>query len=83
LSIAKQRAVGFILAWSLAFLHCGSINFTALLPNGHLSIIFYDVLHISYLGANLISLGTLHCQGVSVRSLDNSLVLLKDGEELF
>ena len=83
MSIAKQRAVGFILAWSLAFLHHRSINFTALLPNGHLSIIFHNVFHISYLGTNLVSLGTLHCQRVSVRSLDNSLVLLKDGEELF
>ena len=61
----------------------GSINFTALLPNGCLSIILHDVLHIPHLGTNLVSLGALHCQGVSVRSLDNSLVLLKDGEELF
>jgi len=61
----------------------GSINFTALLPNGHLSIILHNVLHIPHLGANLVSLGALHHQGVSVRSLDNSLVLSKDGEELF
>jgi len=60
-----------------------SINFTALLPNGHLSIILHDVLHIPYLGANLVSLGALHRQGVSVRSLDNSLVLSKNGKELF
>jgi len=61
----------------------GSINFTALLPNGCLSIILHDVLHIPHLGANLVSLGVLYHQGVSVRSLDNSLVLSKDGEELF
>jgi len=61
----------------------GSINFSALLPNGRLSIILHNVLHIPHLGANLVSLGTLHRQGVSVRSLDNSLVLSKDGEELF
>jgi len=61
----------------------GSINFTALLPNGHLSIILHNVLHIPHLGANLVSLGALHHQGVSVRSLDNSLVLSKDGEEFF
>jgi len=61
----------------------GSINFTASLPNGRLSIILHNVLHIPHLGANLVSLGALHRQGVSVRSLDNSLVLLKDGEELF
>jgi len=61
----------------------GSINFTALLPNGRLSIILHNVLHIPHLGANLVSLGALYRQGVSVRSLDNSLVLSKDGEELF
>ena len=60
-----------------------SIYFTALLLNGCLSIIFYSVLHIPHLGTNLVSLGTLHCQGVSVRSLDNSLVLSKNGEKLF
>ena len=61
----------------------GSIHFTALLPNGRLNIILHDVLHIPHLGANLVSLGALHHQGVSIRSLDNSLVLSKDGEELF
>ena len=61
----------------------GSIHFTALLPNGRLNIILHDVLHIPHLGANLVSLGVLHRQRVSVRSLDNSLVLSKDGEELF
>ena len=57
-----------------------SINFTALLPNGCLSIILHDVLQIPHLGANLISLGALCCQRVSIRSLDNSLVLSKDSE---
>jgi len=61
----------------------GSINFTALLPNGCLSIILHNVLHIPHLDTNLVSLSALHCQGVSVRSLDNSLVLSKDDEELF
>jgi len=61
----------------------GSIHFTALLPNGRLNIILHDVLYIPHLGANLVSLGALHRQGVSVRSLDNSLVLSKDSEELF
>ena len=61
----------------------GSIHFTDLLPNGHFNIILYDVLHIPHLGTNLVSLGALHHQGVSVRSLDNSLVLSKDSEELF
>jgi len=60
-----------------------SIHFTTLLSNGCLSIILYGVLHISHLGTNLVSFGTLHCQRMSVRSLNNSLVLLKNGEKLF
>jgi len=67
LSNADKGTVGFILAWELAIL----------------TIILYNILHISHLGTNLISLGALHYQGVSVRSLDNSLVLSKDSKELF
>jgi len=36
------------------------IHFTALLPNNCFSIILYDILHIPYLSANLVSLGALH-----------------------
>ena len=61
----------------------GSVCFSAILPNGHLNITLHEVLHIPHLGVNLISLGALHCQGVSVESSDNSLVLSRDGEELF
>ena len=60
-----------------------SIHFSALLPKGYLNITLYDVLHISYLGTNLVSLSALHCQGVFVKSLDNGLVLSKNSEELF
>jgi len=61
----------------------GSVYFLTLLPKGYLNITLHDVLHIPHLGANLISLGALHRQGVSVKSLNNGLVLLKNGEELF
>ena len=60
-----------------------SVHFSSLLPNSHLNIILYDVLHIPYLDANLISLGALHWQGMSVQSIDNSLVLSKNSKELF
>ena len=43
----------------------------------------YNVLHIPHLDVNLVSLGILHHQGVSVKNLNNSLVLSKNGEELF
>ena len=61
----------------------GSIHFSAILSNGHLNITLHEVLHIPYLGTNLISLGALHHQGVSVKSSDDSLVLSRGGEELF
>ena len=53
----------------------GSVRSSVILPNGHLNITLHKVLHIPHLGANLISLGALHHQGVSVKSSDNSLVL--------
>ena len=61
----------------------GSVYFSALLPKGYFNITLHDVLHIPYLGANLISLGALYCQGVSVKSLNNGLVLSKNSEGLF
>ena len=38
----------------------GCIHSTALFPNNCFSIILYDILHIPYLSANLVSLGALH-----------------------
>jgi len=61
----------------------GSVLFSTKLPNGQLNITLHNVLHIPHLGANLVSLGTLHHQGVSVKSFDNGLILSKDNEELF
>jgi len=61
----------------------GSVLFSTKLPSGRLSITLRDVLHIPHLGANLVSLGALHCQGASVQSFDKGLAIFKDGEELF
>ena len=61
----------------------GSVCFSAVLPNGCLNITLHKVLHIPHLGANLISLGALHHQGVSVKSSDDGLVLSRESEELF
>ena len=61
----------------------GSIYFSAILPNSRLNITLHEVLHIPHLSANLISLDALHHQGVSVKSLDDGLVLSRDGKELF
>ena len=61
----------------------GSVLFFAKLPNSRLNITLCDVLHIPHLGANLVSLGALHHQGISVKSFDKGLILSKDNEELF
>jgi len=60
----------------------GSVLFSTKLPDGQLNITLHNVPHISYLGANLVSLGTLHYQGVFVKSFDNRLILSKDNKEL-
>jgi len=61
----------------------GSIKFQAVLPHGYINLTIHNVLHTPQLGANLVSLGILHHQGITVRSWDKGLVLVKDGEELF
>jgi len=61
----------------------GSVYFSTVLSNGRLNITLHEVLHIPYLGVNLISLGVLYCQGVSVKSSDDSLILSREGKELF
>jgi len=61
----------------------GSVYFSTVLPNDCLNIIFHEVLHIPYLGVNLISLGALYHQGVSMKSSDDGLILSREGEKLF
>ena len=61
----------------------GSIKFQAIIPHSYINLTIYNVLHTLQLGANLISLGILHRQGITVRSWDKGLVLIKDDKELF
>jgi len=61
----------------------GLVLFLTKLLDSRLNITLYDVLYIPHLGVNLVSLGTLHRQGVSVKSFDNELILSKDNEKLF
>ena len=60
-----------------------SIKFQAVLLHGYINLTIYNVLHTPQLGANLVSLGVLHHQGITVRSWNEDLVLVKDDEELF
>jgi len=61
----------------------GSVLFLTKLPDGQLNITLYNVLHIPYLGTNLVSLGALYHQGVSMKDFDNRLIFSKDNEKLF
>ena len=61
----------------------GLVLFSTKLSSSQLNITLCDVLYISYLGANLVSLGALHCQGVSVQSFNEGLALFKNSKELF
>jgi len=61
----------------------GSVSLNMILPNGTSILTLTDVFHIPTLGANLVSLGVLHCKGVSVRSWINGLIISKDNEDLF
>jgi len=51
LSIAEQRAVGFIPAWSLAFLHCRLCWFSSDWPVGGNNLIFLDILLHSWVAS--------------------------------
>jgi len=61
----------------------GSVFFSAKLPSSWLSITLQNVLHIPYLGTNLISLGALHHKGVFVQSFNKELAIFKNSKELF
>ena len=65
------------------FLWLVEVFFSTKLPSGRLSITLRDVLHIPYLGTNLVSLGAFHRKRASVQSFDKGLAIFKDDEELF
>ena len=54
-----------------------------ILPNGTSKLTLTNTLYIPTLGADLISLGVLHCKGALVRSWEKGLMISKDGEDLF
>jgi len=59
----------------------GSVTLTMILSNGISKLTF--TLHISILGADLISLGVLYHKGTSVQSWEKGLIISKDGDDLF
>jgi hypothetical protein len=62
----------------------GSVRFHTLInPNQTLDMTLTNVLHIPNLGANLVSLGTLHCKGVQILSFDKGLTMSLNGNVLF
>jgi len=61
----------------------GLVLFSAKLSSSQLSITLCNILYIFYLDANLVSLGALHCQGVSVQSFNEGLALFKNSKKLF
>ena len=61
----------------------GTVVFEAQLPNGYYKITLHNALHIPKLAANLVSLGTLQQQEVSVVSYENGLSLRFNGQEVF
>jgi hypothetical protein len=63
---------------------CGSVRFHTLInPNQTLDMTLTDILHIPNLGANLVSLGTLHRKGVQISSFDKGLTMSLNGNVLF
>ena len=61
----------------------GLVSLNMILPNRTSTLTLTDAFHIPTLGANLVSLGVLHCKGASVRSWINRLIISKNNEDLF
>jgi len=61
----------------------GSVTLTMILSNSTSKLTFTNTLHISILGADLISLGVLYHKGASVQSWEKGLIISKDGDDLF
>ena len=61
----------------------GSVTLTMILPNSTSKLTLTDTLYIPTLGADLISLGVLHCKGALVQSWEKGLMILKNREDLF
>jgi len=62
----------------------GSISFRAKLSSGLITLVtLQNVLYVPSLGANLVSLGVLQCEGASYSSKDNGISVSVGGRELF
>ena len=61
-----------------------SVSFCAKLPFGQITlVILWNVLHVFFLGTNLVSLGVLQYKGTSYSSRGNRIVISIGGQELF
>jgi len=58
----------------------GSISFRAKLLSGLITLVtLQNVLHVPSLGANLVSLGVLQCEGASYSSKDDGIIVSVGG----
>ena len=67
----------------ISALGIGSVKITVILLHGSSILIFNNVLFILLLGTNLISPSTWQHRSTSVQSWEKSLIVSKDGEDLF
>jgi len=62
----------------------GSVSFRAKLPSGLITLVtLRNVLHVPFLGANLVSLGVLQHEGASYSSQTDGVIVSLGGQELF
>ena len=61
-----------------------SVSFHAKLPSGQIILVtLRNVLHVPSLGANLVSLGVLQCEGASYSSQNDGVIVSLGSQELF
>jgi len=62
----------------------GSVSFRAKLLSGQITLVtLQNVLHVPFLGANLVSLGVLQCEGASYSSQNNGIIVSLGSQESF
>jgi len=62
----------------------GSVFFQAKLPSGLITLVtLQNVLHVPFLGANLVSLGVLQCKGASYSSQSDGVIVSLGSQKLF
>jgi len=61
-----------------------SVSFRAKLSSGQITLVtLRNILHVPFLGANLVSLGILQREGASYSSQNNGVIISLGGQELF